>query len=88
MLPLDPSLIPDPLSLHVRRKRAPDDSCIHFYTACVKPVMMYTDDTRTMSLNIGHVIMALEHRNNWREMNGGKLGMHRRLQAYEGHPTK
>ena len=33
MIPLNPSLTPDPLSLCVSGKRAPDNSYPHFYTA-------------------------------------------------------
>ena len=51
--PHDPSLTPDPLSLCVRGKE-PQTIVTHAFILHAKPVMMYTDDTRTASSNVGH----------------------------------
>ena len=51
--PLKPSLTPDPLSLCVRGKE-PQMIVTHTFIHHAKPVMMYTDDARTASLNVGH----------------------------------
>ena len=51
MIPLNPSLTPDPLLLHVRGKE-PQMIVTLTYIQCAKPVMMYTDDARTASLNV------------------------------------
>ena len=52
-----------------------------------KPVMTYTDDTRTASSNVEHHhgprVREQLAGNEWREARYA-----RRLQAYEGHPTK
>ena len=49
--PLNPSPTPDPLSLHVRGKE-PQTIVTHAFIEHVKPVMMYTDDAKTASLNV------------------------------------
>ena len=53
MIPLNPSLTPDPLSLRVREKE-PQMIVTHTFIQCAKPVMMYTDDARTASSNVEH----------------------------------
>ena len=60
----------------------------HFYTAWWSPVMTYTDDARDSIIKTLNVIAAFEHRNNWREMGGGKLGTLIALQAYEASAYK
>ena len=59
--PLDPSPTPDPLLLHVKGKEA-QMTVSPTYIQHVKPVMMYTDDTRTASSNVGchHGLRAWE----------------------------
>ena len=52
-IPLDPSLTPDPLLLHVRGKK-PQTIVTHAFIQRVKPVMTYTNDARTASSNVGH----------------------------------
>ena len=49
--PLDPSLTPDPLLLCVRGKE-PQMIVTPTFIQRVKPVMTYTNDTRTASLNV------------------------------------
>ena len=51
MISLDPSLTPDPLSLRVRGKE-PQMIVTHIFIQRAKPVMTYTDDARTASLNV------------------------------------
>ena len=53
IIPLDPSLTLDPLSLHVKGKK-PQTTVTHAFIQHAKPVMMYTDDTRTASSNVEH----------------------------------
>ena len=53
MIPLNPSLTPDPLSLSVRGKE-PQMIVTHTFIQHAKPVMTYTDDARTASLNVEH----------------------------------
>ena len=50
--PLDPSLTPDPLLLHVKGKVS-QMIVTHAFIQRAKPMMMYTDDTRTASSNVG-----------------------------------
>ena len=64
MISLNPSPTPDPLLLCLRGKE-PQMIVTHaFILQHMKPVMMYTDDTRTASSNVLHVIMASGHGNN------------------------
>ena len=51
--PLNPSLTPDPLLLRVKGKE-PQMIVTHTFIQHAKPMMMYTDDARTASLNVGH----------------------------------
>ena len=51
--PLNPSLTPDPLLLCVKGKE-PQMIVTHAFIQCTKSMMMYTDDTRTASSNVGH----------------------------------
>ena len=51
--PLNPSLTPDPVLLCVKGKE-PQTIVTNAFIQCVKPVMMYTDDARTASSNVGH----------------------------------
>ena len=87
MLPLDPSLIPDPLSLCVWRKESPMMTVAYIFIECMKPVMTYTDDARTASSNVEHhhSLQAWEQLagNEWWE-----AGYAHSLQVYKGHPTK
>ena len=65
--PLDPSLTLDLLSLRVRGKE-PQTMVTHAFIQHAKPVMMYTDDTRTASSNVGrhHGLRAWEQlAGNW-----------------------
>ena len=59
--PLDPSLTPDTLLLRVKGKE-PQTIVTHAFIQCTKPVMTYTDDTRTASSNVGchHDLWAWE----------------------------
>ena len=50
--PLNPSLTPDPLLLCVKGKE-PQMIVTHTFIQHMKPVMTYTDDTRTVSSNVG-----------------------------------
>ena len=50
--PLDPSLTPDPLLLRVKGKEL-QMIVTHAFIQRTKPVMMYTDDARTVSSNVG-----------------------------------
>ena len=61
MIPLNPSLTPDPLSLRVRGKE-PQMIVTHVFIQHVKPVMTYTNDARTVSSNVGchHSLWAWE----------------------------
>ena len=73
IIPLDPSPTLDPLSLCVRGKE-PQMTVTHIFIQHVKPMMMYTDDARTVSSNIEH------HHGLWVQEQlagdgGGKLGM-------------
>ena len=49
--PLNPSLTPDPVLLCVKGKE-PQMIVTPIYIQCAKPVMMYTNDARTASLNV------------------------------------
>ena len=59
--PLDPSLTLDPLLLRVKGKE-PQTTVPPTYIQRTKPVMTYTNDTRTASLNVGlhHSLRARE----------------------------
>ena len=48
---LDPSLTPDPVLLCVKGKE-PQMIVTPIYIQCMKPVMTYTNDARTASLNV------------------------------------
>ena len=50
--PLDPSPTPDPLLLCVKGKK-PQTIVTHAFIQRTKPMMMYTDDARTVSSNVG-----------------------------------
>ena len=69
------------------RKKEPQTIVAYIFIQCVKPVMMYTDDARTASLNVEH-----HHGPRvWEQLVGNEwweAGYARRLQAYKGHPTK
>ena len=51
--PLNPSLTADPLLLCVRGKKEPQMIVTHTFIQRAKPMMMYTNDARTVSLNVG-----------------------------------
>ena len=53
LIPLDPSLTPNPLSLCIRAKE-PQTTVIHAFIQHAEPVMTYTDDARTASPNVEH----------------------------------
>ena len=85
-MPLDPSLTPDPLSLCVRRKE-PQMTVAYIFIQCVKPVMTYTDDARTVSSNVEHHHGPRA----WEQLAGNEWWEARyahSLQAYEGYPIK
>ena len=86
MLPLDPSPTLVPLSLRVRGKE-PQMTVTYVFIQHVKPVMMYTDDTRTVSLNVKHHHGLRA----WEQLVGTgwwEAGYAHSLQAYECHPIK
>ena len=86
MLPLDPSLIPDPCLTVSQEKGAPDDSCLRFYTARKVHDDVH-DDTRIASSNVKHHHSPRV----WEQLVGNEwweIGYTHKPQAYEGHPTK
>ena len=70
MIPLDPSLTLDSLSLRVRGKD-PQIIVTHAFIQCAKPMMTYTNDARTASSNVEchHSLWAQEQLagDGWRE---------------------
>ena len=78
------SQTPVPLCL---RKKEPQMIVAYTFIWCVKPVMTYTDDARTVSSNIEHHHSPWA----WEQLAGNEwweARYARRPQAYEGHPTK
>ena len=77
---------PKPLSCCVSEKKEPQMIVAYAFIQCVKPGMMYTDDTRMASLNVtchhGSWVWEPLAGNKWQEAE-----YTHKPQAYEGHPT-
>ena len=78
---------PGPSITVCQEKREPQMTVAYVFIECVKPMMTYTDDARTASLNVEH-----HHSPQAQEQLAGnewwEAGHAHSLQVYEGHPTK
>ena len=79
--PLDPSPTPEPLLWHFKGKE-PQMIITPTYIQHAEPMMMYTDDARSASLNVTRH-HGLWHGNKWWEMGGGKPDRLVASQVYE-----
>ena len=78
---------PGPFVTACQEKREPQMTVAYVFIQHAKPMMMYTDDASTASLNVGHHhspwVWEELVGNGWRED-----GYACSLQVYEGHPIK